>query len=139
MAYANDVFISYSHEDVAWARRLEADLQARDAKLRIFRDETRLYAGDIWRSELQKNIMEAQHLAVVWSDKAKQSGWVNAELSWFLTYTNQATDRKVLCLLLQGTNPAYDPHSDAAGAAREECLSRRSAEPVTACPGGLEP
>jgi hypothetical protein len=77
-------------------------------KLKIFLDRLRLQPGEIWRDELLKNIKESQHLVVLWSDKAKQSGWVNAEIANFLANAGKATDRKLLCLLLQGTNPAYD-------------------------------
>jgi hypothetical protein len=84
MAYSNDIFISYAHEDAAWARKLEADLKdPQYPRLHIFRDETRLQAGDVWRTELLKNLVESQHLVVVWSDKAKQSAWVNAEIANF--------------------------------------------------------
>jgi hypothetical protein len=47
--------------------------------------------------------------AVIWSNKAKQSGWVNAEIANFLANTNETTDRKLVCPLLEGTNLAYDP------------------------------
>lgn len=32
--------------------------------------------------------------AVIWSNKAKQSGWVNAEIANFLANTNETTDRR---------------------------------------------
>jgi hypothetical protein len=80
----------------------------RDANLNIFLDVERLQAGDIWRDKLLENIKESQHLVVLWSNEAKQSGWVNAEIANFLAHAGKAADRKLLCLLLEGTNPAYD-------------------------------
>jgi hypothetical protein len=107
MSYANDVFISYTRDDESWSQQLEYDLKARNPALKIFRDKTRLQPGDRWRDDLLKNLQESQHLVVLWSNKAKQSGWVNAELANFLAHARGALDRKLLCLVLEGDNPAY--------------------------------
>jgi hypothetical protein len=107
MAYANDVFVSYSREDEHWAAQLETDLKAKNPALTIFRDTERLKAGDIWDEKLSTNLINSQHLVVVWSDNAKMSGWVNREIAFFLADAKNALDRKFLCLVLQGENRAY--------------------------------
>ena len=103
MAYQYDVFISYSS-----ARRgvggagPEQSLAA--AGLKVFRDQTRLAAGDKWDSQLREAISGSQHLVALWSDRAKDSDWVQRELYRFDALSEGDPSRRLILLNLQGQN-----------------------------------
>jgi len=72
-----DVFISYSHRDVEPARRLQALLEK--LGLTVWRDETRLVAGDNFAFTIHAGIANARRTVVMWSTAAIQSEYVIAE------------------------------------------------------------
>jgi len=78
---AFDVFISYGRGDELWAEKLQGNLEARG--FTVFRDRTRLIAGDEWEPALRDAIVDAQSLAVLWSAKAATSKWVIREQEAF--------------------------------------------------------
>lgn len=102
MAYEYDVFVSYSSADGAWAARLEQALAA--AGLAVFRDKTRLAAGDKWDAGLREAINGSQHLVALWSDPAKNSDWVARELYRFDALSEGDPSRRLILLNLQGQN-----------------------------------
>jgi hypothetical protein len=63
MSFRYDVFISYSHEDRAWAHRIRDNLDHRG--LKAFVDERALRAGTAWADELRGALDDAQHLIVL--------------------------------------------------------------------------
>ena len=67
-----DVFISYTRRDAAWAEKLESNLVSRG--LRVYRDQTRLTAGDEWEPALRDAIVDSRALVVLWSAEASRSG-----------------------------------------------------------------
>lgn len=107
-AWLNDVFISYSRADAAWAQRLAASLKKADPARRIFFDLQSLRAGDDWDQKIDTALASSQHLIVVWSDVAQASDWVNRELYQFLAAAKPLKNprQRLLCLNLQGANRA---------------------------------
>jgi hypothetical protein len=81
MSYKYDVFISYSHIDVEWAKRLDSNL--RDRGLTTFLDQKRLLGGDEWDKALVNAVRNSRNLAILWSNEANKSAWVRRELGLF--------------------------------------------------------
>src|SRR6476659_4239635 len=100
-----DVFVSYTAADRAWAEKVEGDLAA--GGLRVFRDQNRLDAGRKWETQLQTALDGSQHLVVVWSNRANSSSWVQKELARFDNHAAEDDRRRLICLNLEGDNPAY--------------------------------
>lgn len=92
--YIYDAFISYSHQDIQQARRLQRRLEAfhmprglekernGSAKLKIFRDQTDL-AGAELQTSLEREMKAARYLIVICSPAAAASRWVNEEIRYF--------------------------------------------------------
>jgi hypothetical protein len=92
------VYLSYSHMDSEFARKLTADL--RTAGVRVWVDESELKIGDAFVEKMQKGIDEADYLAVLISPNSVNSTWVRRELELALT----RPDLKVLPLLIGDCN-----------------------------------
>lgn len=109
-------FISYSHADMAFARRLHRALEtyripralvgsAGDhgplpARLRpVFRDEDELPGASELGPKLQAALREAAALVVICSPRAAQSVWVDKEIR---TFKAMYPDRPVLAVIAQG-------------------------------------
>jgi hypothetical protein len=103
--YQYDAFLSYSHQDVEWARQLESDLAA--AHFKVFRDKTRLTAGNDWNRDLQDAIRSSRHLIVLWSEGAAASQWVTQEMTHFEIDKNDAPERRHIHVDLQGQSEVY--------------------------------
>ena len=73
------IFISYSHEDKAFAERLAIQLVAHKAK--VWLDRWELHVGDSLIRKIQDAIAGASALLVVLSKAAVKSEWCNKELS----------------------------------------------------------
>jgi len=71
---ANDIFISYSRKDVAFARALEEKLNG--AGLSVWRDETRLAPAGVFTTEIASALRRARRVLVVWSAESATSDWV---------------------------------------------------------------
>jgi hypothetical protein len=101
-----DIFISYASENKGWAEKLEADLLRNNR--RVFRDQTRLEAGRKWETQLQQALDDSQYLVVLWTNQAQGSNWVHKEMARFERHTEVDAKRRLICVNLQGENPAYN-------------------------------
>jgi hypothetical protein len=72
------IFISYSRDDLEFARYLRALLQAEG--VRVWMDEQRLSAGVQWWDEIERNIDTCSAFVVVMSPSSRQSLYVNNEI-----------------------------------------------------------
>ena len=71
-------FISYSHANMAFARKLEAALQV--SGVRVWRDEKQLEPGDFLQKEIDQAIRTHDKLILCMSETALKSWWVDIEL-----------------------------------------------------------
>ena len=155
-------FISYSHQDRAWAAWLHRALETYRAPQRlvgrttpmgvvpgritpVFRDREELPTATNLGAVIQAALEASATLVVICSPAAARSRWVNEEI---LAYKRLGRADRILCLLVAGEPNA----SDAPGSGLEECfpealrfaldddgaLTDRREEPVAADarPGG---
>src|ERR1044071_4597502 len=85
-------FISYSHDDDAWARQLYRDLieQKGIPTANLFKDNVSLRTGDDWRPDLIEAINASRNLVVLWSTNAIKRQWVSNELANFDSKLNKS-------------------------------------------------
>jgi tetratricopeptide (TPR) repeat protein len=130
--YAYRAFISYSHRDQAFVKRLHRVLESHrlppklvgkmtglgkiPRKLgRIFRDREELPASADLGGELREAIRQSMFLIVVCSPSSARSEWVNQEI---LQFKREHGDGRVLALVVDG-----EPHaSEIPGREHEECF-----------------
>jgi len=74
------VFISYSHDDKAFAERLISDLQA--AGHAVWIDVSRLKGGDLWIRAISEGIINSYAFVVLATERALASTWVQDEILW---------------------------------------------------------
>lgn len=112
-----DLFISYCHEDLVWAEKLERALTS--LGLSVFRDSTTIRAGQDWPSAVRTALDDSRALVLLWSDDhASASSWVHFEAARF--DARQGAGLK-LQVCLKGSYPPFHqlqtiPDIDAAGA-----------------------
>ncbi len=114
--YIYYAFISYSHKDIRWAKKLQRRLEAYNlpTKIReqierertlpqkiypIFRDETDLLSGEL-KEELKRNLIASRNLIVLLSPNSAKKvtgkkeevefNWVDFEVNYFLTQTDKS-------------------------------------------------
>ena len=75
------IFVSYCHEDAAFAQTLEEKI--REARFNTWRDLD-LNAGDNWRTEIDEGIKDALAVIVVMSPHSSNSAYVTYEWSFAL-------------------------------------------------------
>ncbi len=126
-------FISYSHRDTAWCKRIHRDLETyRIPKALvgtntargivpgrlspIFRDREELSIGDDLSQLVQDALSASDALIVLCSPNAKSSLWVNKEIETFRTLH---PDRPVFAAIVDGEPEAAFPPAFTAGGARE--------------------
>ena len=92
------VFISYSHADKDFARKLAADLKVSGASVWI--DEAELRVGDSLIDAICKAIDKVEFLAAILSPASITSRWVQEELQQALTLQIEERQLKLLPILL---------------------------------------
>lgn len=68
----------------------------------VFLDRERIHPGDKWRTEILRNLMQAQAGIILFNEKATQSDWVTAEALILCFYTSINPQFKLIPLLLDG-------------------------------------
>ncbi len=92
------VYLSYSHRDKDFARRLASDLKK--AGIRVWIDESALKIGDNFAEKMREGIKEVDYLAVLISPNSLSSRWVSQEIQLALTQESDSNKLKVLPLMI---------------------------------------
>jgi hypothetical protein len=104
------VFISYSHDDLAWASKLAGALKL--SGFDCFFDQNSLRAGQLWETQILNELLACDHMVVLWSGKAQGSDWVSRERARFdaLRYRGgqRLAGRLMVHILLDNPRTAYD-------------------------------
>lgn len=108
-----DVFVSYTHADQAAAMHIQAfvedyPLPGGRRRLRVFRDQTDLRAGELGCS-IPQEIGRARVLMLCCSPAAARSGWVAREVAAF--HAAHGGDAPLVPLLLAGEPDAVVPEA----------------------------
>lgn len=93
------IFMSHSHADKPFARRLSSDLGALGAH--VWLDEAELKVGDSLFEKIEGALDQVDHLAVVMSPESVTSRWVREELRQALHGSLSGRDIVVLPILLK--------------------------------------
>ena len=131
-SFGYSAFISYSHEDVRWAKWLQSALESYHVPRRligtqasfgilskrlvpVFRDRSDLSATSDLGETINNALQASANLVVICSPSASRSRWVNEEISVFQRLGRR--DR-IYCVIVAGEPNA----SDIAGRQAEECF-----------------
>jgi|SRR5688572_7124529 len=105
--YRFDAFISYSHRDAAFARRLHralsayhppGELRVPQRRLRVFRDESD-FQGPEYGAALAAMLESARVLLVICSPNARRSTYVGDEIERFIALRGPSS---IACVLVAG-------------------------------------
>ena len=115
--FVYDAFISYSHRDLDWGRRLQKSLESFHipknlagelmdrSRLRVFRDQTDL-AGAELQASLQRELERSRFLIVLCSPHSAASKWVDEEVRYFCSLGRK--DR-IIPFIIDGEPMSSDP------------------------------
>lgn len=93
------VFISYSHQDQEYARKLGDELRKRGID-HWMDDQTR--TGDDWVNRIEQEILSSAAVIIIMSPDAEKSRWVKREI-----LTAEDSEISILPLLLVGDKPPF--------------------------------
>jgi len=93
------IFLSHSHADKDFAKKLARDLQM--SRVRVWIDEAEIRIGDSLLSKIQSGIQEMEFLGVVLSPSSVKSEWVTRELQAAMQLEINNRKLKVLPILYQ--------------------------------------
>lgn len=93
----SSIFLSHSHKDKAFVRKLSERLKAHG--IRTWIDEAEIQVGDSLISKIESAIREFTYLGVILSPNSASSEWVRREVNIALTEEIQGKRVKVLPLL----------------------------------------
>lgn len=132
-AFRYRAFISYSHQDKAWADWLHRSLESYRVPARlvgkqtlagttprrllpIFRDRDELASATDLGRKVNEALAQSANLLVICSPRSASSHWVNEEV---LAFKRLGRSERVFCLIVAGEPNA----SELAGRAAEECFA----------------
>lgn len=99
--FSFDVFVSYSHEDIVFARKLVNWL--RSAGFKVWFDEEQLVPGTRFRAGLQQGLRESSNLVAVLTKSYINRSWTQRELDLFDLTANHS-ERRILALEIGDLN-----------------------------------
>ncbi|HIP73979.1 MAG TPA: toll/interleukin-1 receptor domain-containing protein [Anaerolineae bacterium] len=104
------IFISYSHSDQTFAKKLAQDLQQKGGN-KVWLDLWEIQIGDSIIEKIEEGIKESDFLVIVLSPKSVSSPWVKEELNSALTkQLNQQTIKVLPALIEDCEIPVFLSH-----------------------------
>ncbi|HTV17928.1 MAG TPA: toll/interleukin-1 receptor domain-containing protein [Polyangiaceae bacterium] len=98
-----NIFISYAREDRHHVQRLRALLGAIVGEGAIFAEQEQVRAGTTWTLELARAIVNSTHFVVVWSSSARDSHWVNQEVTSAVELAHEQPLRRIIPVRIDRT------------------------------------
>jgi hypothetical protein len=98
-----NIFISYAREDRDHVQRLQALLGAIVGESAIFVDPDNVRADTIWTLELARAIVDSTHFVVIWSRRARDSHWVNQEVTSVVELCREQPLRRIIPVRIDPT------------------------------------
>ncbi len=98
-----NIFISCAREDRDHLQRLQALLGAIVGDSAIFVDQDKVRAGSIWTLELARAIVDSTHFVVIWSRRARDSHWVNQEVTSVVELCREQPLRRIIPVRIDPT------------------------------------
>jgi hypothetical protein len=98
-----NIFISYAREDRDHVQRLQALLGAIVGESAIFVDPDNVRAGATWTLELARAIVDSTHFVVIWSRRARDSHWVNQEVTSVVELCREQPLRRIIPVRIDPT------------------------------------
>lgn len=98
-----NIFISYAREDREHVQRLQALLGAVVGESAIFVDQEKVRAGTTWTLELARAIVDSTHFVVIWSRRARDSHWVNQEVTSVIELCREQPLRRIIPVRIDPT------------------------------------
>lgn len=94
-----DVFISYAHEDMEWAKWLHDGFSSRG--LNVFWDEAVLRLGDNLAARVEQSLEHSIAVLLLLSRKSLDSAWVKFESSFNWTSTFIEGNRRLIPIIIE--------------------------------------
>ena len=94
-----DVFISYAHEDMEWAKWLHDGLSSRG--LNVFWDEAVLRFGDNLPARFERSLEHSIAVLLLLSRKSLDSAWVKFESSFNWASTFIEGNRRLIPVIIE--------------------------------------
>lgn len=98
-----NIFISYANEDRHHVQRLRALLGAIVGDGAIFAEQDEVRVGTTWTLELARAIVNSTHFVVVWSSSARDSHWVNQEVTSAVELAHEQPLRRIIPVRIDPT------------------------------------
>lgn len=98
-----NIFISYAREDRHHVQRLRALLGAIVGEGAVFIEQDKVRAGSTWTLELARAIVDSTHFVVIWSSSARDSHWVNQEVTSVVELSREQPLRRIIPVRIDPT------------------------------------
>jgi hypothetical protein len=101
ISHRNKVFISYSHADIGWLKRLQVHLKPleREFQTEIW-DDTHIQPGDQWRTEIDTALQEARAVILLISADFLASEFINTHELPNVLEKSRREGAHIFCLIL---------------------------------------
>jgi len=98
-----NIFISYASEDSHHVQRLRELLGAIVGDGAVIVEPEEVRTGSTWTLELARAIVDSTHFVVIWSSSARNSHWVNQEVTSVVELSREQPLRRIIPVRIDPT------------------------------------